>query len=1124
MPAKLFLRGPKPPRSPWEWPYRSPQYHDTLRYLADEGGNGDWLFEERTAWHILKTEGDKPEFFFGLENNEPSPRRVCVEDLVRTWVSPSRRPAWVKPGDLRSMIRFAFRRPLMGDFAIFDELHKIDPDLDVLFHTNDLIEMWIKWDELAKTPGITVQQKARFKRNKQNLMIPPPPRQSRQAIPERSKEESSSGPSMVTDSSSPQQRFDSHFEEKDEQARNFRIRLWHAYDDIEDKIENLDSAYKLYNNIRLEESPTCYRKQESLRREISNEDLATFLKLWGLPTNHIPIFDGPAFYFNADNYPTREHDEEERRRMSRSIRLTIRTFAHLVRSYRAGDDVTVSVVVAVISEAFSTENVEAGELFLMLENSELTPIDVACEIVGTFNEDQEETGEETEGANASVNKVEQQMDQIDMDLDHLEDPRTPTNTKAVEKAPSSGTEAKSLTNGVTSALWGIRMPIIQARSIGRRFKLRTTFVAESSDTAPSIGSSNQRTDSSISGISKMEEDIPMFAEEGEDGPQFYIRHSRAKIQRDAMPVNSENQIQDESPRGRAEASQKEVQKELEKAPQKAPEKAPQKESREENQKLTQGEIEKKPKKSGTKIQGDFMMYNPADDAPDSGCENPFEDDVYDEWSRVENINTIGGTRADVTTGRQEPIAAQSRNRGQGSRSFSNPLKQNRKSVNEFLCDLERHPKLLSYLQEIEIFPHAHKFTGAQVRRLAESAEEAVLNGEAVIRDRFDEEILGTLHRIQSIDNGIVSNPIDPGLDTLVKSTRSRKDFARQFLADDAGPDEVTPSNGPGEVSSTIEKSGSRLTVDMGTNSPTPATTVERGNARSRSLRVTSMSTNEQERRHDNADDSSAMKTSDMMEVEYSSVDTLLSACTPHSQIETEGSMISPATSTTDLQAKNGEERDEDESGASLTRQCKIAPPSPCSALGRKIRPYKKSSKKNSTNTKPSKDRKELNNDLSRGSVKQRQSGPPPSPRPKHKELPVKRLSSPRPRREELATQPPPSPGPRYADTAPEPIPSPGLVYRAAEDWATLNEKDAFEFSGEVATAAKMHAHCFMEWRRDIRRQVKVRRAEADKKRDVHSFFSSANTSSTSSSSTAALNKLFDKYRGERSANVFGVLN
>lgn len=81
-------------------------------------------------------------------------------------------------------------------------------------------------------------------------------------------------------------------------------------------------------------------------------------------------------------------------------------------------------------------------------------------------------------------------------------------------------------------------------------------------------------------------------------------------------------------------------------------------------------------------------------------------------------------------------------------------------------------------------------------------------------------------------------------------------------------------------------------------------------------------------------------------------------------------------------------------------------------------------------------------------------------------------------------------------------------------WAMMSFELALQEAEEKALEARMHLPCYMQCRRRIRAKIKKRNALANKSPCVDSYFSGTNVSSTSSSSISAIQKLFDKYRGQ----------
>ena len=113
-----------------------------------------------------------------------------------------------------------------------------------------------------------------------------------------------------------------------------------------------------------------------------------------------------------------------------------------------------------------------------------------------------------------------------------------------------------------------------------------------------------------------------------------------------------------------------------------------------------------------------------------------------------------------------------------------------------------------------------------------------------------------------------------------------------------------------------------------------------------------------------------------------------------------------------------------------------------------------------------------------------------------------------------------SPGPKLRLRPPKrPVPvrqrapTPLVPGQAIDEWAKMSEEQAVEYAQNLALNERKHFTFFMQGRRFIRQRIKLAKIYADSEFSENSYFGGAQTSSTSSSSTSALHKLFDKYRG-----------
>ena len=136
---------------------------------------------------------------------------------------------------------------------------------------------------------------------------------------------------------------------------------------------------------------------------------------------------------------------------------------------------------------------------------------------------------------------------------------------------------------------------------------------------------------------------------------------------------------------------------------------------------------------------------------------------------------------------------------------------------------------------------------------------------------------------------------------------------------------------------------------------------------------------------------------------------------------------------------------------------------------------------------------------------------------------------PRPSLNKLPNAPPATPKSRSRESSPDaeatPIPSfeklprrppnPGVPGKAGTEWKSKTYKQALEHAKEKAFSERKTLACYLEERRDVRTRIKKENELANSKWSDHSFFQSANgvSGSSGATTTQALNKLFDKYRG-----------
>ena len=161
---------------------------------------------------------------------------------------------------------------------------------------------------------------------------------------------------------------------------------------------------------------------------------------------------------------------------------------------------------------------------------------------------------------------------------------------------------------------------------------------------------------------------------------------------------------------------------------------------------------------------------------------------------------------------------------------------------------------------------------------------------------------------------------------------------------------------------------------------------------------------------------------------------------------------------------------------------------------------------------------------------------PPSPRPGAKQLPsTNPPSSPSPSFDKMSIDsPPPSPRPRplklpkkmnataqsclkspISDSIPSRRPQPRLPEKAGNEWMSLTPMKALEYAKDEAFSQRKSLTFYLEERRAVRLRIKKKNDYANSRLSYYSFFQSSNgvSGSSGSTSTTALNRMFDKYRG-----------
>lgn len=156
----------------------------------------------------------------------------------------------------------------------------------------------------------------------------------------------------------------------------------------------------------------------------------------------------------------------------------------------------------------------------------------------------------------------------------------------------------------------------------------------------------------------------------------------------------------------------------------------------------------------------------------------------------------------------------------------------------------------------------------------------------------------------------------------------------------------------------------------------------------------------------------------------------------------------------------------------------------------------------------------------------RDSMPPMSPRPRFAVLPQAAMKGSPQEMNSTALmclrspecEPPESNFPEF-DSRPRRISVRRVPGQAGTEWSRLSSSDAIEFAHEQAMSEGKSISLYVQERRAIRAAMKHEREMANSRCLQSSFFTGANGPSPTSSSIAALNKLFDKYRGMIMSNL-----
>lgn len=267
---------------------------------------------------------------------------VYLKPLFCCWVQDSRSLGSPEAAMLSYMFRFALRRPLMPERALFRQLRHFGIDA----HRD--CDSGAIYDIAPEHGGSKIQSRI----------------------------------STVAHSSTRTSQIPiDHSHEKDKEAQNLRKQLWRVYDDVEDGIIALEDAPQNYNSIRLEESPARFSIHSSEDADMNDIEMVNFLVSWGIPAYHIPMPGQAPFHYETGKFPGRVNDEARYREIEFSERSLIRKIANYVRIYRNSErhmsNRLTTEVIANCMKPLVVDNVGIEEL---LEEHDSSPVRVAFSI------------------------------------------------------------------------------------------------------------------------------------------------------------------------------------------------------------------------------------------------------------------------------------------------------------------------------------------------------------------------------------------------------------------------------------------------------------------------------------------------------------------------------------------------------------------------------------------------------------------------------------------------------------------------------------------------------------------------------------------------------------------------
>lgn len=231
-----------------------------------------------------------------------------------------RRGAWFKDTDLALMYRFALRRPRLSERRLFEFFQ--DVGVPYSFDPGPVKQPYRapQGRERELLMGIDVDP--------HSIHVSTELKQVLRKLPPENLEQLQISSGLKIEAIQGHRPAANHDSEIDAEANMLRKRLWDVYEDVQEGSIPLYDAPEYYRTIRTEEIPE--RHLDTINERIDDDELAEFLRSWGILDCHVPTVDRQAqIGIVASPYSNDGQD------IGIEERKIVRKIAALIRLYRS---------------------------------------------------------------------------------------------------------------------------------------------------------------------------------------------------------------------------------------------------------------------------------------------------------------------------------------------------------------------------------------------------------------------------------------------------------------------------------------------------------------------------------------------------------------------------------------------------------------------------------------------------------------------------------------------------------------------------------------------------------------------------------------------------------------------